>query len=803
MNKTIPIITLILFLVMSIAAAEIYKPNNDKIPNGLIQSTITTTTHEDYEYEYNGTFLAYFQDNPNTGLAIDYHFANVQMGIGPDDFQYASTNDLQFISAVQSVTGSGSGTTMNYPNAYGSGIDLSYTTELTQLKEKLTIANASVLPTIAQYMIDDGPVFLELNFLLTTNAQHIEIDGTDWDASTTTRTFNDVIVKNAAGEPLWYIDRPFIEDSLGAKEYGWLEFKKSANKLYVSVGVPTSFLENATFPVFIDPTYMVDYSPVPGMYLIHGFVNGSESNFDNKRDITYGVSDDNDTSTYPVQLEELETDNSGAHLVWYAKMDETSGTIMYDESENGYDGSYNNSPDLTVNASVNTGTYFNQSDDFGIVEDGDDFSLNASEDMMVCLTYNSYGGNNNGESIIDHRTGANSGWELRGGDDELKFSTDRDDSGAKNHAMNKQFSDSNWYRICLYSGLSEMVSYVDGEFDKQTSTTQEGPLTANLNILYIGTDEAFVDFPNFGMDEACFIRGVDLNHSQIAELYNETGECFGTAPNQARGIAIDSHFNQTYDPVYDWFLRVRKTSSGTDTITVYSHLNSTDVNESQTASILASSTGWFNINVSDLMDYQTNTLGFNHTEFRLFSDPKTNISEVRLRKEVNDTEPPSITNCSINDTFLYDGEQARLQCTITDNVDVGSAKGLVDGTWYNFSQQIENTWYYDFTCDAIGTDQNLNWTTTNATDILGLENTTITGLEFTCQRHCDYKGSGAWSIFKNFLCETSAAFTDLFNPITANNSQTTIISSNVDNFTNITVSTNSTIKIQNGTTVTI
>ena len=200
--------------------------------------------------------------------------------------------------------------------------------------------------------------------------------------------------------------------------------------------------------------------------------------------------------------------------------------------------------------------------------------------------------------------------------------------------------------------------------------------------------------------------------------------------NMTNGTAIVGRWNVTYDPLYMWFLMVKKTSSGSDTVRVRAYNSNDSINQSQYVDSVLSGTGWFNINVSGLLNYEKNIAGLNFTQLRFNSrNSNQNFSEVMLRKEANDTQLPQISGCSINNTVLTNYQTARFGCNVTDNLGVASVNGTINGTVYNFTRSGD-LFYYDFQC--LVTNPSIAWNLVQALDIAGNYNSTNPGLSAGC-----------------------------------------------------------------------
>jgi len=199
--------------------------------------------------------------------------------------------------------------------------------------------------------------------------------------------------------------------------------------------------------------------------------------------------------------------------------------------------------------------------------------------------------------------------------------------------------------------------------------------------------------------------------------------------NLSTGNAVSGRWSQTYDPVYNWYGQVYKTTSGTSTLHIQAYDNSNDVSSVEVTHILVG-TGWFATNVSSLMDYMTNNLSLGYSQFRFWTEDSQNISEMVLRQEVNDTTSPTISNCLINDTNIVTGEITRLQCNVTDDVLVDDVNGTISSVSYTFIKN-DDIYYKDFTCDVPINGTN-DWTLVEAYDIATNYDSTNPALSFFC-----------------------------------------------------------------------
>jgi hypothetical protein len=249
-----------------------------------------------------GPYQAWFKTDPTAGLVVKFTTeGEEEIFFQPMALNwYNDLSQIEQIAMPSAVTGTPSNDQFTYDDAYGTGIDLIYTAQETQLKEELAINQWTDLPTPPQFIIDGGNPVLQLNFLFETNNK-IYIDGAEWDKKTATVTSNAVDILNANDEVIYSLAKPVAVDALGNEVVGTYEFKKTGNSFYISIHISRAWLSTATYPVMIDPTFTVDYDPIPAELLTEGLVEWtSEDNF-TITDVTTNVSDNKDNTFVTLQ----------------------------------------------------------------------------------------------------------------------------------------------------------------------------------------------------------------------------------------------------------------------------------------------------------------------------------------------------------------------------------------------------------------------------------------------------------------------------------------------------------------------
>lgn len=230
-----------------------YLDNGAYVP---INTTVVESSDALFDYEVvRGVYSAFFKSNPTSGQAVKFLKDDIEITFQPMALNYRNDlNQLQQLNMIQSVTGLPSDNVFRYDAAYGPGITLLYKCYEDNLKEGLMIDSLSRLPLPGQYILDGGNATLDLDFVMTTNSQHIVIEGSEWDMASTERTSEEVFIKDNNGKILYKLNKPVAYDAAGDSVSLEYEFKKSSSKLYVIIKMPYSWLIDSVFPVEIDPT---------------------------------------------------------------------------------------------------------------------------------------------------------------------------------------------------------------------------------------------------------------------------------------------------------------------------------------------------------------------------------------------------------------------------------------------------------------------------------------------------------------------------------------------------------------------
>ena len=757
MKKTgVFLLAIILLLSMNIALATDYK-------------TIPTPTTDEQGNAGNGYYEATYADNPTSGETVSFTRQGITIGLQPHSLNWNNAlSQLQQINMPQNVARTKNINSYEYPNAYGQGITLRYTNQWWGVKEEIIIESYSDLGTIEQYVINGGTPYLEANFILTTNAQKIIVEGAEWDKTTQTTTENEIYILDNEGNVLYHLPRPIAIDNEGNTIYGSYKLKKSGSKLYIGITIPQNWLATAAYPVKIDPTFFVDYSPIPASHLIHGFtLTDPDFNFTTVLDITAGISDDNDSTTYSTRLNNL-TYYEITRRVY--KFEETSGNTTFNH---GLFGSYMQlygSPNLNVGGIDGSAIDFDGINDYGIITD--QANISATQDILVCISANDAGASSTNTFFDFKGSGASQGVELILNPADTISGFVRRGATQTTITSTTTIDDSQWHTICFYSDNNGTVELYIDQVLEASATGVTGAATPSVDI-FIGASDTLGNKYGEKLDELCAWISEDMNHTDMIAQYNQT-YC-----GDPEGTAITGDWNETYDDSYNWFMRVRKTSSGTETIIINAYEDEDEISNQSTNQII-SGTGWFNIPIDNIMSWQQNNTALNHTRMRIHTTDETKISEIRLRKEANDTTAPTINNCYTNTTTLACGEIASITCNVTDDLEVKNVTATINGT-HNMIK-ADDLWNHVFTPIIEEENNTYYWTLTTAYDLSGLNDTLDPNI--TIQHECSLCTEDWEAQYANLTsCRTNNTIIQ----------ETTYVDNNA-------CGTNTTLPVDNGTT---
>jgi hypothetical protein len=212
------------------------------------------------------------QNRFNFGQIIEYSVNGTWVRLQPMNLDYTNDlNQIQPIASPANVVGTYSNSPapifsnpnnkigkVNYANAYGNGINMSWSTDAGRIRKEMTIASNITLPTPTGTTMSGGNPVLRLSFIFahSTNLT-VYLDGVAWNEGTqlvSARNIDFRLANNTtmlSWEPAVYFSQ---NDSGGTAN---TTLRRSGQNLYVEIRVPVSWLSNASYPVIIDPSASV------------------------------------------------------------------------------------------------------------------------------------------------------------------------------------------------------------------------------------------------------------------------------------------------------------------------------------------------------------------------------------------------------------------------------------------------------------------------------------------------------------------------------------------------------------------
>jgi len=408
--------------------------------------------------------------------------------------------------------------------------------------------------------------------------------------------------------------------------------------------------------LFLDPIYTVDYSPIPAEYLQNGSIGARDTDFTNISDVTSQMSDNNDTTKVSTHYNIPTHYGVAGGTRVYLMFDETSGTTAYDNSTFGMNATLLGQAEfrqgivansLYLNGTVGTSARITDS---GV---GAPLDINSKITMESWINADSWNSRNviimkdNAYLLRTCNTAPYSCLECgiySGVDRLLSTSTGLMLTGT-------------WYHIaCTYDNdTAEMKIYLNNNLVANTTFGTKYAINENNNDLYIGR------VAGGGNRWAGYID--ELRMSNISRNFFQYY-------NGNQTYALSGNWNRTHTSNSVWFLRIRKTSPANFPITVFGYRDTNNISLSLNATYSPTGTGWFNIPITNIVQYETNITNLTYTKLRVAGLQQTEISELLLRREVNDTATPTVVSCSVDVTQVNCSERARFSCNITDDTDV-------------------------------------------------------------------------------------------------------------------------------------
>ena len=174
------------------------------------------------------------------------------------------TNDLNQLSNIglskQAIPATITDDLLEFVGAYGAGINYQVRLGTGKLEKRLVLTSAPASPP--QFIIDGGnPVLMFSVLFQRSPGLTVWVDGVEWNEgngqSNAAQTIDYVELRNASNEVVMYFDAAWAKDyrlTENSNTNVVTRFRRAGGTYFIEFRVPWSWLQNAVYPVIIDPT---------------------------------------------------------------------------------------------------------------------------------------------------------------------------------------------------------------------------------------------------------------------------------------------------------------------------------------------------------------------------------------------------------------------------------------------------------------------------------------------------------------------------------------------------------------------
>jgi len=325
-----------LFLINSVSAEIVERGSNwNKIDNGgdsysleIYSNIINILNGSDYipttpqiepsnylnfTYELaNAPYKAYFKNNTNTPAGVGGQDASVRFENMGYFFTFdISTSQMKWynstyvaggveIGMVQNMNPQDTQINISGNSAYYSdawlNTDLEYKLNPDTMKETLIIrsisnSSSSIIPDYFQYRAN---IWFNSSLMLCA-------DGVCYSSSSGSArnidTLGKIEFKDSDNKTIFYLPTPIVSDSIGDTSLGYysvnLNPSVSSPIILLKIRIPKSFLDSATFPVYVDPSVRIDGGSGGGDARVSGDSPNGNFGSDDELHVKWGTPKDN------------------------------------------------------------------------------------------------------------------------------------------------------------------------------------------------------------------------------------------------------------------------------------------------------------------------------------------------------------------------------------------------------------------------------------------------------------------------------------------------------------------------------
>ena len=359
------------FYYPSAQAAETNTPSITKVQGPKIENT-TLKPYNVNGYDYVTTDAAYtFAVKANSAwgdcmlYSVNLSGTVYSLTYQAQDYSYRDKYGSQdYITSIQNVIGTVSGTNITFVNPFPH-TNLTYSALSGQLKENFIV---SALPkTPASYLT--SPITLDFGGYLKFPNLNMYVNDTKMTSSNfVTSSAIQFVTSNL--EVVFYLPIPIAVDALGNSIVLQYEVKNNGNQIWFYIRTPYTWLQTATFPVYIDPSIVAVGREGEYNFISRGGLGQSnfyaQNNFwqfytpqnsSGWRDINYTSSADGLVWSTPITLPtKYIGDDVRDFSLYYKEFKVYLACAIYDNSANIQD-LYLNVGTVNANSTITWGTF--------------------------------------------------------------------------------------------------------------------------------------------------------------------------------------------------------------------------------------------------------------------------------------------------------------------------------------------------------------------------------------------------------------------------------------------------------------
>lgn len=238
-----------------------YKASNGSMMP--VNNTLVPSNLSGYEYGVTaGLYEAHFKNLPSTTSSVLLR-RGVDLSYDPEGLYWDSSSGNDIIDANPNGAGDPDTVQKNkfvYPNAYGTGINLTYTYLAGELKENIIVANRTLLGNPSGSVASGANLSLRADFALhNTNNLDLYVDGVLWTVNGVKTNVSSAEFRNST-DTIFNLNTPIAFDSNGSTVTGWYNFRRTLGDLWVEQHFPYSWVNSTSrvYPINLDPSTEIE-----------------------------------------------------------------------------------------------------------------------------------------------------------------------------------------------------------------------------------------------------------------------------------------------------------------------------------------------------------------------------------------------------------------------------------------------------------------------------------------------------------------------------------------------------------------